>query len=235
MITADSDGFAKSSFKIGKKKKLMPLSRPIRNLTKFTQIPHLASGMLLQDLPCLVLPCSSSSNCRNRLQSCSLCSRCRFFLGGGGGARGAKREIPRSHARKWRSQERACERAAKPRASPLSHSTRHLACLRTQAKPAEVKNVIVLVSKTITLCVHHANLYISLPSCTTTTWNDQSFCSVENINAKAFNFTVSLYARTPSPVFSSSLFSWIFRDLTSWNNPEKVWKDAKSVSHWRCQ
>ena len=164
----------------------MPLSRPIRNLTKFTQIPHLASGMLLQDLPCLVLPCSSSSNCRNRLQSCSLCSRCRFFfLGGGGGggggggpkrenrgwvgSRGAKREIPRSHARKWRSQERARERAAKPRASPLSHSTRYLACLRTQAKPAEDKNVIVLVSKTITLCVHHANLYISLPSCTTTT------------------------------------------------------------------
>ena len=148
----------------------MPLSRPIRNLTKFTQIPHLASGMLLQDLPCLVLPCSSSSNCRNRLQSCSLCSRCRFFWGGrGGGAREAKREIPRSHARKWRSQERARERAAKPRASPLSHSTRYLACLRTQAKPAEVKNVIVLVSKTITLFVHHANLYISLPSCTTTT------------------------------------------------------------------
>ena len=117
MITADSDGFAKSSFKIGKKKKLMPLSRPIRNLTKFTQIPHLASGMLLQDLPCLVLPCSSSSNCRNRLQSCSLCSRCRFFFFGGGGgggwvgSRGAKREIPRSHARKWRSQE---ERANEP-------------------------------------------------------------------------------------------------------------------------
>ena len=117
MITADSDGFAKSSFKIGKKKKLMPLSRPIRNLTKFTQIPHLASGMLLQDLPCLVLPCSSSSNCRNRLQSCSLCSRCRcffFFFGGGGGwvgSRGAKIEIPRSHARNWRSQE---ERANEP-------------------------------------------------------------------------------------------------------------------------
>ena len=97
MITADSDGFAKSSFKIGKKKKLMPLSRPIRNLTKFTQIPHLASGMLLQDLPCLVLPCSSSSNCRNRLQSCSLCSRCRFFFfffgagGGGGGGGGGRR------------------------------------------------------------------------------------------------------------------------------------------------
>ena len=92
MITADSDGFAKSSFKIGKKKKLMPLSRPIRNLTKFTQIPHLASGMLLQDLPCLVLPCSSSSNCRNRLQSCSLCSRCRFFFWGGGGGRGAQKD-----------------------------------------------------------------------------------------------------------------------------------------------
>ena len=125
MITADSDGFAKSSFKIGKKKKLMPLSRPIRNLTKFTQIPHLASGMLLQDLPCLVLPCSSSSNCRNRLQSCSLCSRCRFFfLGGGGGggwvgSRGAKREIPRSHARKWRSQE---ERANEPSNRELRRS-----------------------------------------------------------------------------------------------------------------
>ena len=104
MITADSDGFAKSSFKIGKKKKLMPLSRPIRNLTKFTQIPHLASGMLLQDLPCLVLPCSSSSNCRNRLQSCSLCSRCRFFfLGGGGGGggwgRGEQKEKYRGRTR----------------------------------------------------------------------------------------------------------------------------------------
>ena len=206
----------------------MPLSRPIRNLTKFTQIPHLASGMLLQDLPCLVLPCSSSSNCRNRLQSCSLCSRCRFFFGGGRG-RGEQKE-------KYRGRTRVSGEARKERANePLSHSTRHLACLRTQAKPAEVKNVIVLVSKTITLCVHHANLYISLPSCTTTTWNDQSFCSVENINAKAFNFTGSLSARTPSPVFSSSLFSWIFTDLTSWNNPEKVWKDAKSVSHWRCQ
>ena len=61
------------------KKKLMPLSRPIRNLTKFTQIPHLASGMLLQDLPCLV---PSSSNCRNRLQSCSLRGRRRFWGGG---------------------------------------------------------------------------------------------------------------------------------------------------------
>ena len=115
MITADRDGFAKSSFKIGKKKKLMPLSRPIRNLTKFTQIPHLASGMLLQDLRCLVLPCSSSSNCRNRLQSCSLCSRCRFFFfggGGGGGGRGGQKEKNRGRTRE--SGEARKERANEP-------------------------------------------------------------------------------------------------------------------------
>ena len=114
MITADSDGFAKSSFKIGKKKKLMPLSRPVRNLTKFTQIPHLASGMLLQDLPCLVLPCSSSSNCRNRLQSCSLCSRCRFFFGGGGGGGGGGRGEQKE---KYRGRTRVSGEARKDRAN----------------------------------------------------------------------------------------------------------------------
>ena len=79
-------------------KKLMPLSRPIRNLTKLTQIPHLAPGMLPQALPSLV---PSSSNCRNRLQSCSLRGRYRFFfLGGrGGGGRGEQKEKYRGRAR----------------------------------------------------------------------------------------------------------------------------------------
>ena len=131
----------------------MPLSRPIRNLTKLTQIPHFAPGMVPQALPCLV---SSSSNCRNRLQSCSLRSRGPFFFwsrGGRGEAGGSEKrniEVARAWVAKPGKRARTSRQTARKIktvscyschhllvASPLSHSTRHLACLRTHAKPTE--------------------------------------------------------------------------------------------------
>lgn len=84
MITVDSDGFAKSRFKIGKKK-LMPLSRPIRNLTKLKRIPHLAPGVLRQAL-------SSLAWCRVHLIAAVIdCKTVAFVAGVGFGVADKKK------------------------------------------------------------------------------------------------------------------------------------------------
>lgn len=144
MITVDSDGFAKSRFKIGKKK-LMPLSRPIRNLTKLKRIPHLAPGVLRQAL-------SSLAWCRVHLIAAVIdCKTVAFVAGVGFGVadkkiyrcRGAWVAKLGKRARTSRQTSRKikrflfCSCLNLLAASPLSHSTRHLACMRTQAKPTE--------------------------------------------------------------------------------------------------
>ena len=60
---------------------------------------------------------------------------------------------------------------------------------------------ISLISKATALQVHRAlSVYVHRLS-TTTTWNDQILLSyLENVNGKAINFIVSVWARTRSPV-----------------------------------
>ena len=107
--------------------------------------------MVPQALPCLV---PSSSNCRNRPQSCSLSRKGTFFFfeQGREGRGSEKRNIEVARARVAKPGKRARTSRQTARkiktvsccschhllaASPLSHSTRYLACLRTQAKPTE--------------------------------------------------------------------------------------------------
>ena len=76
------------------------------------------------------------------------------------------------------------------------------------------------MSKTTTLHVHNAFLYISLLSlaCATTTWNDQSLSWVENGNGKAINFTISLWTQKRFPLCSSNLTFLRSSDWVTWFN-----------------
>ena len=90
------------------------------------------------------------------------------------------------------------------------------------------------MSKTTTLHVHHAFLFIS---CTTTTWNDQILSWHENWKGKALNFTISVWTRTRSPLFSSNLTSLLSSNWPTRYKVEKVSEDVKSIFqrrfHWR--
>ena len=93
-----------------------------------------------------------------------------------------------------------------------------------------VKKAISLISKTTALHVHHAFLYISLPSLhsTTTTWNGQILRSFEKGNGQDINSSISVWTRGRSPLFSSNIYSPLFSIWATWYNREKV-KWAKSI------
>ena len=88
----------------------------------------------------------------------------------------------------------------------------------TKLQRPRQRQKVALMSKTTTLLVHNAFLYISLPSlaCTTTTWNDQSLSWVENGNGKAINFTTSLWTQKRFPLFSSNLTFLRSSDWVTW-------------------
>ena len=66
-------------------------------------------------------------------------------------------------------------------------------------------------------------------SVTTTTWNDQILSWLENGNGKAINFTISLWTKTWSPLFSSNLTGLLSWKQVSWYKSKIVSKDAKSI------
>ena len=81
-----------------------------------------------------------------------------------------------------------------------------------------VMKAIGLISKPITLHVHHPFLYISLLSpCTTATWNDQIFSLLENRNGKVINSNISLRTRARSVLFSSNLNSLLLSNWVTWH------------------
>ena len=90
----------------------------------------------------------------------------------------------------------------------------------TKLRRPRQRQKVALMSKTTTLHVHDAFLYISLPSlaCTTTTWNDQSLSWVENGNGKAINFTISLWTQKRFPLFSSNLAFLRSSNWVTWYN-----------------
>ena len=102
-----------------------------------------------------------------------------------------------------------------------------------------VKKALNLMSKTTTLHVHHAFLYILCCPCTTTKWNDQILSGLENGNGKEINFTSSLWTRMQSPLFSSNLTFLLSSNRITWYEGGKVLKDAKSIFqqsfHWHHQ
>ena len=70
------------------------------------------------------------------------------------------------------------------------------------------------------------------------TWNDQILSLLENGKGKEINFTISVWTRARSPLFTSNLNSLLLTNRATWENLEKVYNDAKSVFqrrfHGRC-
>ena len=79
---------------------------------------------------------------------------------------------------------------------------------------------VVFKSKTTFLHVHHAFLYISLPSLRNYDTNDQILSWLENGNGKAINFTISLWTQKRSPLFSSNLGSLLSCKQVTWYKGE---------------
>ena len=92
---------------------------------------------------------------------------------------------------------------------------------------------LVLVRKTTTLYVHHAFLYISLPSQQDydVKWPNLSF--FEDGNGEAINSTLSVWTRAWPPLFSSSISSLLLSNWVTWDNRETVWKDAEPIFQLR--
>ena len=77
--------------------------------------------------------------------------------------------------------------------------------------------------------VHHAFLYISLPSLHNydVKWPNLKF--FEDGNAKAINSTISVWTGVRSPLFSSNKNSLLLSNRATWDNREMGWKDAESI------
>ena len=86
-----------------------------------------------------------------------------------------------------------------------------------------VKKAIGLMSKTATLRVHYAFLYISLLSLHNydVKLNDQILSLLENGNGEAMNSTISAWTRARSLLFSSNQNS-LLSNRANWDNNETV-------------
>ena len=71
--------------------------------------------------------------------------------------------------------------------------------------------------------MHHAFLYISLPSL----HDCNSF--FDHRNGNTINSTISVWTRVRAPFFSSNWNSLLLSNWATWNNREMVWKDAESI------
>ena len=91
----------------------------------------------------------------------------------------------------------------------------------------ERQKTIGLMSKTTILHVHHAFLYISLPSLNN--YDVKILSLLGDGNGKVINSTISVRTGARSPLFSSSQNPVLLSKRTNWDNREKVWNDAKSV------
>ena len=105
------------------------------------------------------------------------------------------------------------------------------------------QRAIGLVSKTTTLHVYYAFLYISLPSLHDydVKWPNFIIRVFEDWNGKAINSTIPVWTRVWPPLFSSNLNPLLLSNWATWDNLEMVWKDAKSIfqqgfhGHRRCR
>ena len=86
-----------------------------------------------------------------------------------------------------------------------------------------------VTSKTTTLHVHHAFLFISLPSQHDydVKWlNFKFFWGRERQGDKFYHLCLNSDA---APLFSSNINSLLLSNWTTWDNREMVWKDAESI------
>ena len=85
-----------------------------------------------------------------------------------------------------------------------------------------VKKAIVLMSKTTTLHLHHAFLFISLLSLHNYDVKWPNLILLENGNGEAINSTISVWTRARSPLFSSNHNSLLLSNRANWDNRAKV-------------
>ena len=108
---------------------------------------------------------------------------------------------------------------------------RHQRVNRDLTKPRrrlqrERHKTIDLISKTTTRHLHHAFLYIYLPSLHN---YDQILSLLGNRNGKALNSTISVRTWARSALSSSSQNPLLFSNRANWDNREKNENEAKSV------
>ena len=104
---------------------------------------------------------------------------------------------------------------------------RYFRVIRDLTKPwrrrqRERKKLIGLMSKTTTLQVHHASLYISLPSLHNYDVKDQILSLLGNGNGKAINSTISVWTWARSPLSSSSQNPLLLSNRANWDNRDTV-------------
>ena len=88
---------------------------------------------------------------------------------------------------------------------------------------------IALVSKTTTLHVHHAFLYISLPSLHDYDVKWPNFKFFEDGKSKATKSTISVWTRARLPLLSSNINSLLLSNWATWDSREMFWKDTESI------
>ena len=100
------------------------------------------------------------------------------------------------------------------------------------------REAIDLVSKTTTLHVHHAFLYISLPPLHDYDVKWPNFKFFKDGNGKAINSTISVWTQAWLPLFLSDINSLLLSNWATLEYREMVWKDAESIFqgcfHGRC-
>ena len=84
-----------------------------------------------------------------------------------------------------------------------------------------VQKAIGLMSKTTTLHVHHAFLYISLLFLHNYNVKWPNVNLLENRNGKAINSSISVWTRARAPLFSSNQNSILSSNRANWDNREK--------------
>ena len=92
------------------------------------------------------------------------------------------------------------------------------------------KAIALVIKKQLCVCIRPF-LYISLPPCTTATWNDHvlSFSCFEDGNGKTINSPISVWTWARPPLFSSNTNFLLLSNWANLDNCEMVWKDAESL------
>ena len=135
---------------------------------------------------------------------------------------------------------RGLDTSESPFQEQLTYTARNLTKLQQRRQEERLKhNRLQWAKQQLRLHVHHFFLYISPLSVRTTTWNSQFFLvdGLKNWNDKAINlFTIPLWTRARSPLFSSSLTHVPCFQFTE-RLGMRAKKDAKSIFqrrfHWR--
>ena len=104
---------------------------------------------------------------------------------------------------------------------------------RRRRRQRQRQKAMGLVRKTTNLHVHHAFLYICLPSLLDyeVKWPNFNFFFFffEDGNGKAINFFQLCLNSGVAPLFSSNINFLLLSKWATWDNREMVWKDAESI------